>query len=80
MLTKNEVLRIVKDYCQLENCEISIHDSLPSGEILYTFTESHEPLWYVFVHNPEILAVGGTRCIAIERTTGKVVSDGYIGE
>ena len=79
-MSKEEALRIAELYCGSEHIQMEIYESLPHGEFLYTTSASSKPLWYVFVHDTNMLRVGGSRCLAIERSTGKVVGDGLVGE
>ena len=74
-ISKVQARQILREYFSAQADHLEISDQEP-GPI---FKESDEDCWYVYIP-PDTPRLGASHFIAISKTTGRILFDGFVGE
>ena len=79
LLTKQQALEIVKNY-SLAGLELDIVDQRPYnfGHV-YGIDSWPDDIWYVYIP-PERPRLGAAHYICIDKQSGEIIFDGFVGE
>jgi len=78
-MNKQDALTILKDYeWDRISKHITITDEKPSWASVYLPSKDMD-VWYCLMPS-ETLGIGSSRIVCVDKTTSKIIFDGYCGE